>query len=527
MFEISHLLATWFTMSIAFRERYYHWNFDEELANNAMCRESTKEPSVYNESSSTLSDLHYSENDIAIDSELDNLSRRLEASETLSGPSHTSWHPSYNSPSLDFQRGPDFRQVNATFQPISRNDHFTPSYNSGWRDYPDLSWNHGHSYQAPPPHFQKPNSYPIPSQVLYSTPIQTTAHPPGFLESNKRPNLEKSLDALLKSTDNLAQTQTTFMQTMTSERHLLNSNVQTLSKLEFHLSQIATMCEREEPTTPNPPEVNPDFSLTHRPIVTFNAIIPPRSSSQVDTSFGDDSQEEESNSEQVLSLGQTKNPDDSEFVASPREISSSSSALSLSSSTSPSKPPPEKPKEFHAQPIGANLVKEVVSWSNLANNEIESSLKQDFKLHYETNLELQDSFQDLTSDEMLGELHDICSKWENQLTDRSCDPNSVGTTFFEEPPPPVSISSFSTRAPSFINTHDISSDLVHDQHIVVINLLKQQKEAFTWSMDEVMNMSFILVPNQIIRVVYATFVGEFLKYVGCITKIVFPRAGIG
>lgn len=106
-------------MSVAFRERYYQgWDFDEELADNTMWCESTREPSVYNESSSTFSDLHYSENDIAIDSELDALTRRLEALETLSGPSHTSWHPNFNSPSLDFQYGPDSQQVNAMFMTI-------------------------------------------------------------------------------------------------------------------------------------------------------------------------------------------------------------------------------------------------------------------------------------------------------------------------------------------------------------------------------------------------------------------------
>lgn len=500
-------------MSVAFRERYYQgWDFDEELADNTMWCESTREPSVYNESSSTFSDLHYSENDIAIDSELDALTRRLEALETLSGPSHTSWHPNFNSPSLDFQHGPDSQQVNAMFQPTSRNDHFTSSSNSGWRDYPDLSWNQGHSYQTPPPHFQEPNSYPIPSQVPYSSSIQTPAHPPGFHDSSRKlDTLEKSIEALLIS-------QANFMRTITSDRQILNSNAQALSKLEFQMTQLATMCERETITTPNPPEVNPEFLITQRPIDTFDDIISPRSNVQVDTPFGADSHEEDSNADIILSLGQTKNPDDSEFVASPRQPSSSSSELFLSSS----KPLPEKPKELHTQPIGANLVKEVVSRSNLDDHEIESLLKQDFQLHYETNRELHESFKDLTSEEMFGEMKNICSKWETQHKDSSCDPNSVGKTFFEEPPPPVSISSFSTRAPSFIETHDI-----HDQHLIVINLLKQQKEASSWSMDEVRNMSFILAPNRIVRVVYAIFVGEFLKYVGCITKIVFPRAGIG
>ena len=502
-------------------ERYYQgWNCDEELANNMMWWESTRVPNTFNESSSTFSDLHYSENDIAIDSELNNLTRRLEALETLSGPSPTSWYPNYNSPSLEFYHGPDFQQVNVMFQPTSSNDHFTTSYNSGWRDYHDLSLNQGHYYQTPPPQFQEPNSYPTPSQVPYSSPIQTPAHPPGFPDSNKK------LDTLEKRLEDLLISQTNFMQTLTQDRQLSNSSTQALSKLEFQMSQLATMCERETTTTPNPPEVNPEFLLTQRPIEPFTTIISPRSSIHIDTPLGDDFQEEESNAKPILSLGQTKNPDDSKFVASPRHTSSSSIELSLSSST-PSKTLPEKPKELHAQPIGAILVKEVVSWSNLTDSEIESFLKTDFKLHYETNRELQESFTDLTSKEMLGELNDICSKWETQHKDSSFDPNSVGTIFFEEPPPPASISSFSTRASSFIKTHDISSDVVHDQHLVVINLLKQQKEAFTWSMDEFRNLSFILVPNQIIRVVYAIFVGKFLKYVGCITQIVFPRAGIG
>ena len=98
------------------------------------------------------------------------------------------------------------------FQPNPRNDPFAPTYNPGWKNHPNFSWNQGQnhhsqpsSYQNPPFQKQNPSSSHPPQNFIHN---QAPVHPPGFNDSDKRLNsLEKSLDALLKSTTNLAQSQ--------------------------------------------------------------------------------------------------------------------------------------------------------------------------------------------------------------------------------------------------------------------------------------------------------------------------------
>ena len=112
-------------------------------------------------------------------------------------------------------------------------------------------------------------------------------------ESDKRLNsLEKSIEALVKSQTNLTQSQQTFMQTMTQDRKILNSNVQAISKLEVQMSQLAnTLCEREKNKFPSQPEVNPRFPINQRPHENVNAIISLRSGTQVDNKVVDNSNE--------------------------------------------------------------------------------------------------------------------------------------------------------------------------------------------------------------------------------------------
>ena len=99
--------------------------------------------------------------------------------------------------------------------------------------------------------------------------------------------MEKSLDALLKSTTNLAQSQQTFMQTMTQDRQILNASTQAISKLEVQMSQLANaLHEREKNKFPSQPEVNPKFPLNQRPPDNVNVVISLRSGTQVDNHVG-------------------------------------------------------------------------------------------------------------------------------------------------------------------------------------------------------------------------------------------------
>ncbi|XP_063941295.1 uncharacterized protein LOC135149498 [Daucus carota subsp. sativus] len=172
------------------------------------------------------------------------------------------------------------------FQPKSRNDPFAPTYNPGWKNHPNFSWNQGQNFQTPQPNFQRPNPNSFPN---YQNPSQAPLNPPGFNDSDKRLNsLEKSIEALVKSQTNLTQSQQTFMQTLTQDRQLLHSNVQAVSKLESQLSQLAsTLCEREKNKFPSQPEPNPKFPLNQRPPDNVHSVISLRSGKQVDTQVGE------------------------------------------------------------------------------------------------------------------------------------------------------------------------------------------------------------------------------------------------
>ena len=58
-------------------------------------------------------------------------------------------------------------------------------------------------------------------------------------------------------------------------------------------------------------------------------------------------------------------------------------------------------------------------------------------------------------------------------------------------------------------------------------MLKKHKEASNWSVNDFSGMSFILVHDLISLVDYFFSVGEFHMCVDRITKVVFPRSGIG
>ena len=187
--------------------------------------------------------------------------------------------------------------------------------------------------------------------------------------------------------------------------------------------------------------------------------------------------------------------------------------------------------DLYEQPVGVNLIDEVTSWSNLKDSQIESLLKEDVLVDYEENRELDDLYSSFSSNEMLDELNDICSKYETQLEDSFYDLKSIGKFSVGEPPPLISKPLNSTLDQSFLNdneTHDIiSSDIVHNQEFEVINLLKQHKEASNWSMDDIGGMSFILVHDHISLVDNVVIIGEFEMFDNSVTKKVFHRCGIG
>lgn len=106
-----------------------------------MLWESTREPNKSNESSSTSKGLHSIGNSIVTDAKLATLTRRLETLETSKAPSQVSMYPNYNSSNLESQYCPDFQHVNAVFQPTPRNDLFAPTYNPGWKNHLNFSWN--------------------------------------------------------------------------------------------------------------------------------------------------------------------------------------------------------------------------------------------------------------------------------------------------------------------------------------------------------------------------------------------------
>ena len=77
--------------------------------------------------------------------------------------------------------------------------------------------------------------------------------------------------------------------------------------------------------------------------------------------------------------------------------------------------------DLYEQPVGVNLIDEVTSLSKLEGSQIESLLKEDVLLEYESNREFHELYSSFSSDEMLDELNTICSKYETQLEDSFYD----------------------------------------------------------------------------------------------------------
>ncbi|XP_074350090.1 uncharacterized protein LOC141689636 [Apium graveolens] len=222
------------------------WQYFEELAEKTLLWESTREP---NPEPERFKGLHVVGNAIA-----STLTKRLVALETNNVSSQFSICTNCSSPNHVTDNCREIKQVNAMFQPRVRNDPYAPTYNHGWKNHPNFSWNQGQYNQFnqnSQPTFQKPNPGPYPTQNLGHYPNSVPLNPPGFSESDKKLNsIEKSMEALLKS-------QQSFMQAMTQDRQLLNSNTQAISKLEVQEDKLTS--------EPNPLLLNPSLQQSPNP----------------------------------------------------------------------------------------------------------------------------------------------------------------------------------------------------------------------------------------------------------------------
>ena len=303
---------------------------------------------------------------------------------------------------------------------------------------------------------QNPNSYTYQNLGYY--PNSVPLNPPSFNEFDKRINfLEKSIEALLKS-------QQSFMQTMTQNRQLLHSNTEAISNLEVQVSKLAnTINEREKNQFSSQLEVKPKFYPTQKPYENMNFIISLRSGNQFNNHVGVNTEEEDKLTFEPNHLllnpcvNQSLSPIHSEKVQS--------------SEPSPSDEQPSKPiSDVSSEKVLIPKVlylQRLTSWSNLEGIQIESILKEDVLLEYESNRELHHLHSSFSSYEMLDELNTICSKHESQLEDSFYDLKSIVKNYVGEPPPLISKPLISTLDQSFPNdngTHDvISTDIVHNQ----------------------------------------------------------------
>lgn len=388
------------------------------------------------------------------------------------------------------------------FQQTLRNDHFTSTYDSGY--YPNFSWNCDQNYQNLQPSFQ------MPDHISYHT-----QHLDPYLNpsDSDKSSLYKSIEALLEADANLAQTQQTFMQTVTQDRQLLNSRVQATSELDFQMSRLANIIsERNKNQFPSQTEVNPKFQINQTPHDNVNAII-----SHGDENFISDPIPEAPHEKFKKPISQIDN-----------HVVEIYEGGEFNSETNCSLDQLNEPNEFYDQPTAVILVDESVTWSNFEDNEIESINHDDVKLNYETYPDIHEYVKVLPSDEIL---YDLSAENEIIIEDSSFDHNSIVKDSVGEPPP-VSKLFNATLDQTVLENNEtkkafISNDIIHNQEFQVINLLKQHKEAFNWFTNDVSGMSFILVVDIISLVFYFVLRRVLEIFDNFVTIVVFPRSGIG
>ncbi|XP_074342501.1 uncharacterized protein LOC141680078 [Apium graveolens] len=282
------------------------------------------------------------------------------------------------------------------FQPRVRNDPYAPTYNPGWKNHPNFSWNQGQYNQFnqnSQPAFEKPNPDSYPPQTLGHYPNSIPLNPLDFSESDKKLNsIEKSMEALLKS-------QQSFMQAMTQDRQLLNLNTQAICKLEVQVNQLAnTISEREKNYFPSQPEVNPKFYPNQRSHKNVNSIIFLRSDNQFNNHAGINTYQEDK---------LTSEPNPLLLNPSLQQPPNPNPKTSKFNESSPSKEPPSKP---HSDASSEKVFKPKAPFpQRLISNKQSAQLDMILEVFKQVkiNIPLLDAIQQVTSYSKC--LKDLCT----------------------------------------------------------------------------------------------------------------------
>jgi len=131
--------------------------------------------------------------------------------------------------------------VNAIYD-RSRNDPYSSSYNPGWRNHPNFSWNHNNASGGPSNFSRPPNRphYPPMHSQSHQPPQGQNTNQPGFPNSN---NLETRFNSLENLTRGLENSVKNFM---SSTSQVLTSNQQTIKSLELQMGQLAQSVHERE-----------------------------------------------------------------------------------------------------------------------------------------------------------------------------------------------------------------------------------------------------------------------------------------
>ena len=247
------------------------WLLYEQLAENTIQWEPTPEKFRTNDPTSSKGGIHSIEANIATDAKLAAVMRRLEALETKEPVSVNQVSPTSSAGCTYcqdrnhvFEECPVFiahqclpEHTSAAFtRPANNppaNNPYSPTYNPGWRNHPNLSWGQSNNDQTRPKfsnNFQNPPYQNPPPSFQYSQ-MET-----------RLSNLERKVDTIVKSNDTLAQV---------------------LTRIEMQMNQQ----ERQKGTLPSQPFPNPrNSSQAHlaeeNHMSQCNAIHTLRSGKQVD-----------------------------------------------------------------------------------------------------------------------------------------------------------------------------------------------------------------------------------------------------
>ncbi|PKA55602.1 hypothetical protein AXF42_Ash006804 [Apostasia shenzhenica] len=258
------------------------WDFLEELADKSLQWETTREqPSLASKISSkggiyTVPETQLLEAKIAaIDQQLRSLNIQQNQNQNLIASScsycHALNHTLSSCPSFANQLSVEPEQANLAYA-RPKNDPFALTYNPGWRNHPNFSWNQGNSVPNINTNVPQFSSYGnLPAQNFQHTqrpqmpPLVQTYMPPGFNETERR------LGTLERSQNNLEKT---------------------LHNVSSQLAQLLVQT-REKGTLPSQPEPNPrnqvvirDPSSSSEANRGINAVITLRLGRQINNKVG-------------------------------------------------------------------------------------------------------------------------------------------------------------------------------------------------------------------------------------------------